>query len=204
MNIVQRVVTGAGLMLLAAALAVDNALEWIKAAIHTEAVPLEHGTFRLTGFVPNGSAKRAMTAAAFVFLAAVLLVGALAVHGPGLSHVLAYLTLAAGAAGTFAASNPPNAPLPQYTFLGVYTGGTSDTSPLNIPFATYNATFATRCNGVAPIPNVYVVQTLGNVTAIGVTCTATNLVLTFTSSGSALLGFVATLGAIIPNTVTEK
>jgi hypothetical protein len=179
-------------------------LERIKTALRGDSVPLEHGAFRVTEIVPNGSAKRAMTAAALLFLGAGLLVGAFAVHGPGLAHVLAYLTLAAGAAGTFASSAPANAPLPQYTFIGVYTGGSSDTSPLNIPFATYNATFATRCNGVAPIPNVYVVQTLGNVTAIGVTCTATNLVLTFTSSGSALSGFVATLGAIIPNTVTEK
>ncbi len=93
--------------------------------------------------------------------------------------------------------------MPQYTFLGVYTGGSSDTSPLDIPFASYNAAFASRCNGVAPIPYLYLVQTIGNVETMAVTCTATNLVLTFTTSGSGLSSFVATLGATIPNTVTQ-
>ena len=204
MNIIKMAGAGAGLLLLALVTALDNSRAWLKAALGIKPEPLEHGTFRLTQIVPNGSAKRAMVAASLLFVATGCLVGALALHGAGLGHVLAYLCLGMGAAGTFAAANPPNAPLPQYTFRGVYTGGTSDTSPLSIPFATYNATFALRCNGVAPIPDVYVVQTLGNVTAIGVTCTATNLVLTFTSSGSALSGFVASLGAFIPNTVTEK
>ncbi len=202
MDKLQRAVAGAGLLLLAIALQLDNALERLKKKIRVQPEPLKHGTFRLTGIAPNRSAKRAMLAASLIFGAMACLVGALAVHG-GLGHILAYCTFAFGAAGTFALESPTNAPLPQYTFLGVYTGGSSDTSPLDIPFATYNPTFAARCNGVAPIPNVFVVQAVGNTETMAPTCTATNFVLTFTTSGSGLAGFVATIGATIPNTVVQ-
>jgi hypothetical protein len=107
-----------------------------------------------------------------------------------------------GAAGTFASAAPANAPLPLYEFIGVYTGGTSDTSPLTIAFATYNSVFAARVTalGTAPIPFVYVIQALANVTAGALTCSTIGLVFTFTSSGSALSGFIATMGAMIPST----
>lgn len=203
MNACKRAIAGAGLLLLAVTLWLDNTREALQKAFGVKQEPLEHGRFRLTGIAPNQSAKRAMWGAALFACGIALFIGALAVNGPGIAHLLAYMTLAFGAAGSFSLSAPANTPLPQYTLLGVYTGGSSDTSPLNIPFATYNATFAARCNGVAPIPTNYVVQTLGNVTAMGFTCTATNLVLTFTSSGSGLLGFVATLGAEIPNTISQ-
>lgn len=206
MNTVKRLVAGAGLLLLAICVFFDNALHKLRETFHVKPEPLEHGTFRLIDIEPNGSAKRAMVAVALLGTAIACLIGALVVHGAGIGHALAYLTFLCGGAGSFAASLPPNAPLPQYTFRGVYTGGSTDTSPMDFPFATYNAVFAARCNGNAPIPDVLVVQAPGTgVSALGLTCSATNLILTFTlGGGDTPAGFVATLGCFIPNTVTQK
>ena len=199
MNIMQRAVAGAGLLLLSAALFFKNLWHDLKENVAPRREPLEHGEFRMTGICPNPEGKRAMIGAALLALSVCCLLSFFV--NP--VHILAYVSLVAGAAGTFSLKAPANAPLPQYTFLGVFTGGTSDTSPLSITFSTYNATFATRCNGVAPIPYLYLVQVLANVTAMAITCTSSALVLTFTSSGSALSGFIATLGATIPNTNTQ-
>ncbi|MGA2394464.1 MAG: hypothetical protein ABSH03_14080, partial [Candidatus Lustribacter sp.] len=50
-----------------------------------------------------------------------------------------------GAAGAFVRTVPLNAPLPIYSVLGVYTGGSSDTSPLSIALPT---AFAALCGSL--------------------------------------------------------
>ncbi len=203
MNIIGRAGAGAGLLLLALHISVSDAFYDLREALGIKPKPREHGAFRPIKLVPDTPAKQCMAGAGLLAAALACLVCLVVTHGAGIAHAMAYLTLAFGAAGTFSLKNQADKPLPQYTFLGVYTGGSSDTSPLDIPFASYNAAFASRCNGVAPIPYLYLVQTIGNVETMAVTCTATNLVLTFTTSGSGLSSFVATLGATIPNTVTQ-
>lgn len=193
-----RLMGGIFLLALSFALALDNAREKLRDALGVKREPLVHGKFRPTAVVPNHEGERAMLGAALLAASALFLFTFAWLPSFGLALGVPGVSLAA--AGTFALSRAANKPLPQYTFLGVYTGGSSDTSPLNILFSTYNATFAARCNGVAPVPNVYVVQTIGNVTAMATTCSATNFILTFTTSGSGLLNFVATIGATIPNT----
>jgi hypothetical protein len=200
MNIIERAIAGVGLLLLALALQLDRILDRIKAAA---GLTPKRGIFEVTELKLNlevpGIPRR--TKFAIAGLAAFAL-GAcfLAFHNPVYAAVAVGLM---GAAGSFARTVPLNAPLPIYSVLGVYTGGSSDTSPTSIALPT---AFAALCValGIAPTPTVLVVQAIGNVTAGPfLTATNANLVLTYTTSGSGLTGFVATVGCQVPNTLNQ-
>jgi hypothetical protein len=198
MNIIERVFAGAGLLLLALALLLDRALDRIKAAV---GLTPKRGVFQVTELKLNlevpGVPRR--TKFAIAGLAAFAL-GAcfLAFHNPVYAAVAVGLL---GAAGSFARTIPTNGPLPVYSVLGVYTGGSSDTSPLSIALPT---AFAALCAalGITPIPTVLVVQAIGAITAgPSLTCTNAAFVLTFT--GASLTGTVLTIGCQVPNSLNQ-
>ena len=203
MNTTHRAKAGAGMLLLSAVALLDNARDDLLEFL---GIARERGKFQLIGAQADAIGKREMLGAALACLAVLLLGGGL-LAGGSLAHLLALGTLAAGAAGVFTLERPADAPLPQYTFVGVYVGGTSDTSPLDIPFATYNTAFADRVMalGVAPIPDVFVAQALGTgVSAVTLTASTTNLILTFTlGEGDNFGGYTATIGCTIPNTPAQ-
>jgi hypothetical protein len=187
MNIIERVFAGAGLLLLALALLLDRALDRIKAAV---GLTPKRGVFQVTELKLNlevpGVPRR--TKFAIAGLAAFAL-GAcfLAFHNPVYAAVAVGLL---GAAGSFARTIPTNGPLPVYSVLGVYTGGSSDTSPLCVAL------------GITPIPTVLVVQAIGAITAgPSLTCTNAAFVLTFT--GASLTGTVLTIGCQVPNSLNQ-
>ena len=126
MNTTHRAKAGAGMLLLSALAFLDNVRDDLREFL---GVGREHGKFRLVGIQPDAPGKRAMLGAALAGLAVLLLGGGL-LAGGSLAHLLAVGTLAAGAAGVFTLERPADAPLPQYTFVGVYVGGTSDYEPV--------------------------------------------------------------------------
>jgi hypothetical protein len=200
MNLIQRIAAWAGLLLLALALQLDRLMDAIKARLGMQPT---HGVLRITELRLNpGAAIPARTMWAVGALAVLAIACSIAGHG--------WISLGLiGAAGTFANTAAFDTAPPQYTFRGVYTGGSSDTSPLSIPFPTAFAALAAGLSTlwtrtVVPICDVFTINAQGNALTAVPSCTNANYVLTFTTSGAGLTNFIATIGATIPNTVTQK
>ena len=202
MNILKRALAGVGVLLLALALALDRILDSVKLAF---GFTPKRGQFQITEL--NVGERKIPRRTLFLIAsgaAALALICVLALVFPHNYYLTALASAGLmGAAGAFVRTVAPNEPLPIYTVKGVYTGGSSDASPLNIPLPT---AFAALCVALAitPIPDVLVVQAIGNVTAGPfLTATNANLVLTFTTSGSGLSTFIATIGCSVPNTRSQ-
>lgn len=200
MNLIRHIAAWAGLILLSLALKLDRLMDALKARLGMQPT---HGVLRITELRLNsGAAIPARTKWAIATLAVLALACTIAGHG--------WISLGLiGAAGTFANTAAFDAPAPQYTFRGVYTGGSSDTSPLNIPFPTAFAALAAGLSTlwtrtIVPICDVFTINVQGNALTAVPSCTNANYVITFTTSGAGLTNFVATVGATIPNTVTQK
>ncbi len=205
MNIVQRLFAGAGLLLLALAVHLDQLLDRIKAAC---GFTPKHGVLRITELkldfgtsaIPRRTKFGISALASLAVACSAAMLAFPHVHGLG----WAALGLM-GAAGSFANTAALNQPAPQYTFRGVYTGGSSDTSPLTIPFPSAFAALAAALSTawtrtVVPICDVFVINALGSITVIAASVTNSGYVLTFTG---ALTSAVLTIGATIPNTRTQ-
>jgi hypothetical protein len=200
MNLIQRIAAWAGLLLLALALQLDRLMDAIKARLGMQPT---HGVLRITELkLDFGGAIPRRTKWAIGALAVLAIACGIAGHG--------WISLGLiGAAGTFANTAAFDTAPPQYTFRGVYTGGSSDTSPTDIPFPTAFASLAAALatawtRTTVPICDVFTINAQGNVTAIQPSVSNANYILTYTTSGSGLSGFIATIGATIPNTVTQK
>jgi hypothetical protein len=199
MNLMQRIVAWAGLLLLALALQLDGLMDAIKVRLGMQPT---RGVLRITELkLDFGGAIPRRTKWAIGALAVLAIACSIAGHG--------WVSLGLiGAAGTFANTAALNT-VPQYTFRGVYTGGSSDTSPLSIPYPTAFAALAAGLSTlwtrtIVPICDVFTINVQGNALTAVPSCTNSNYVITFTTSGSGLTNFVATIGATIPNTVTQK
>lgn len=206
MNILNRTIAGVGLLLLALLVVFYRIRDYCLVGL---GFTPKRGVFQITELqIDERVPRRTLWAiAGALALAVALPVAAVACHVPWLG-LLSFGMI--GAAGTFAqVSNAALAPAPIYTLRGTYTGGTSDTSPLAIAFpAAFAATAAALAAkyGVATAAyvDVFNYSAIGNVTAYAITCTNAQFTLTFTSSGSALSGFVCNLGATIINTETWR
>ncbi len=170
------------------------------------------GTFRITelSYPKPGLARGPMVAMGIALVVLALGAGLFALtpghHGFGALSALGLI----GAAGSFANSAPANTPAPRYTMRGVYTGGSSDTSPVLIP---YPAGFSVAPGGgltATPFPDVLVVQAWGTgvslpfLTASEIGAETPGLSLGFTlGEDDTLLDFVATVGCTISNTLSQ-